>query len=218
MSIPTWEEAAESEFWEKLPYDWHEQAVRDYLGSNGDAIDGRVHKLIGLAEKLYKDEHHASSVVSSVIALELMIQYFCVRPIVEGAILSALVSAEVSKRIIASRSSEQRKMLSAVLRPWGINLPELLLPDTRPLWASIENIVIKKRDGFVHRGDEVTDAEAELALQCVRSFREQVVLFLASRLGFTLEKTGRWSKIVDEPQLPGYLGGGRGYTVTDPFI
>ena len=217
MSIPTWEEAAESEFWEKLPQDLHEQAVKDYLGSNGDAIDGRVRKLIGLADTLYKSGHHGPSIVASVITLEVMIHYFCVRPIVVGAILSDLVATEVSRRIVGSRASDQRQMLSAVLRPWGIELPQLLLSDNRPLWDQIQTVVIKKRDGFIHRGDEVNDKEAELALQCVQSFREQVVLGLADRLGFTLQKTGCWSKIVVEARPPGYLGGERGYTRVDPF-
>jgi hypothetical protein len=217
MSIPTWEEAAESEFWEKLPQDLHEQAVRDYLGSNGDAIDGRVQKLIGMADTLYKSGHHGPSIVASVIALEVMIHYFCVRPIVEGAILSDLVAAEVSKRIVGSRSLDQRQMLSAVLRAWGIELAELLLPDKQPMWDRIQTVVIKKRDSFIHRGDGVNDREAELALQCVQSFREQVVLGLASRLGFTLQKTGCWSKIVYAAEPPGYLGGEKGYTRIDPF-
>lgn len=196
MSIPTWEEAAESEFWEKLPQDLHEEAAKDYLGSNGDAIDGRVQKLIGLAETLHKNGQHESSVVSSVVAIELMIHYFCVRPIVVGAILSHLIAEEVSKRIVGSRGSDQRQMLSAILRPWGIEVPRMLLPDRQPLWKRIQTTVIKKRDGFIHRGGAVTAEEAALALQCVRSFREQVVLGLAKRLGFTLEKTGCWSKIV----------------------
>ena len=217
MSIPTWEEAAESEFWEKLPQDLHEEAVKHYLGSNGDAIDGRVQKLIGLAETLHKNGQHESSVVSSVVAIELMIHYFCVRPIVVGAILSDLIAEEVSKRIVGSRSSDQRQMLSAVLKPWGIELPQLLLPDRQPLWDRIQTVVIKKRDGFIHRGDVVTAEEAALALQCVRSFREQVVLGLAKQLGFTLEKTGCWSKIVYAAEPPSYLGGERGYTKIDPF-
>jgi hypothetical protein len=217
MSIPTWEEAAESEFWEKLPQDLHEQAVRHYLGSNGDAIDGRVQKLIGLADALYKSGQHGPSIVTSVIALEVMIHYFCIRPVVVGAILSDLIAAEISKRIVGSRTSDQRQMLGAVLRPWGIDLSHLLLPDKQPLWDRIQTIVIKKRDGFMHRGDEVTSGEAELALQCVGSFRQQVVLGLASRLGFTLQKTGCWSKIVDAARQPGYLGGETGYTRVDPF-
>ncbi len=217
MSIPTWEEAAESEFWEKLPQDLHEQAVKDYLGSNGDAIDGRVQKLIGLADTLYKSGHHGPSIVASVIALEVMIHYFGVRPIVVGAILSNLIATEVSKRIVGSRTLDQRQMLSAVLRPWGIELSHLLLPDKQPLWDRIQNVVIRKRDGFIHRGDEVTSEEAELALVCVRSFHDQVVVGLAHRLGFTLQLSGCWSKIVDAARPPGFLGGERGYTRIDPF-
>lgn len=217
MSIPTWAEAAEMAFWENLPLDLHEQAVKNYLGSNGDAIDARIQKLIGLADTLHKGGHYGPSIVCSVIALELMIHYFCVRPIVVGAVLSDLIATEVSKLIVGSRASNQRQMLSAVLRPWGIQLPQLLLPGQQPLWDRIQTVVIRKRDGFVHRGDEVTSEEAELSLQCVQSFRQQVVLGLANRLGFTLQQAGCWSKIIHAPQPPGLLGGETGYTRLDPF-
>jgi hypothetical protein len=220
MSLPTWEEAAEDEFWEKVPQDLHEGAVTAYLGSRGDAIDARTMKLTLLAETLFRNGHHGPSIVASVVALEVMIQYFCVRPIVEGAILSDLVGLEVSKRIVGSRTSDQRQMLSAVLKPWGIELAMLLLPNHQPLWDQIQTVVVKKRDGFVHRGDDVSEEEAKLGIECVRSFREQVVLGLAKRLGFTIAQTGCWSKIIHKsPVIMGGapLGGETNYGRTDPF-
>jgi hypothetical protein len=42
MSLPTWQEVAEEEFWENVPQDLHEGAVKDYLGTYGDAIESRV--------------------------------------------------------------------------------------------------------------------------------------------------------------------------------
>jgi hypothetical protein len=220
MSLPTWAEEAEYEFWETVPQDLHEGAVTAYLGSRGDAIDGRVMKLTQLAETLVRNGYHGPSIVVSVVALEVMIHYFCVRPIVEGAILSELVGLEVSKRIVGSRTSDQRQMLSAVLKPWGIELPTLLLPNRQPLWDQIQTVVVKRRDGFVHRGDEVSEEEAQLGLQCVRSFREQIVLALARRLGFSLAKTGCWSKVIHEsPVIMGGVpvGGETNYGRTDPF-
>jgi hypothetical protein len=217
MSIPTWDEVAEDQFWEQVPQDLHENAVKDYLGSSGDAIDQRVLGLIEVADQLFQNGHYGPSIVTSTIGLEVMIQYFCVRPIVQGAMLSDLLAAEISKRIVASRSSDQRAMLSAVVKPWGINLPQLLLPGGLPLWDRVQTIVVKKRDAFVHRGDGVSAAEAQLGLDCVRSFRDQVVLGLANRLGFTIPITGCWSKVIHNP-IPGVtLGGEKSYGTINPF-
>jgi hypothetical protein len=50
MSMPTWEEVAEEaatdEFWEHISGDLHEDAVTNYLGRYGDAIESRVAGLI----------------------------------------------------------------------------------------------------------------------------------------------------------------------------
>lgn len=210
MSLPTWDEIAEEQFWENLPKDLHEEAVKSYLGSNGDAIDARVEPLRSLAQDLVAQKFFGPSLTVSATALEVMIHYFCVRPIVEGAILSELLAAQVTRWIVGARSSDQRRLLPALLRPWGIELDKLLLPDNSPMWEKVQSRVIKKRDEFVHRGDPATEEDARLALECVRSFRTEVVLKFAGRLGFTLEKTGRWAHIILE-------SGAINFGTIDPF-
>lgn len=210
MSIPTWEEAAEEQFWEDIPQDLHEGAVYSYLGSYGDAIDARVADLAMLSQALLTNKYFGPSIAVSVTGLEVMIHYFCVRPIVEGALLSELLASEVSRWILAARSADKRRMLVAILRPWGIELEKLTLPSGRLLWETILSVVIKKRDAFLHQGDPPSEEDAVLALQCLNSFRGEVVLRIATRLGFTLEKTGCWSRVVRN-------GGQSGFGTADPF-
>ncbi len=217
MSIPTWDDVAADEFWERVPTDLHEDSVRGYLGTNGDAIDARVSELDAMASDLNAKNFFGPSIVTSVIGLEVMIQYFCIRPIVQGIFLSDLIALEVAQRIFKGRSSDQRSLLSALLKPWGIELSAILLPSKEPLWSKVQSNVIPKRDAFVHQGDDVSEADAVLAIECVRTFRKEVVLRNAARLKFTLGKTGCWSEVIDDPIPPGYLGGGTRYTRGDPF-
>jgi len=195
VSIPTWHEVAEEEFWEHVPQDLHEGAVRDYLGTYGDAIESRVAGLSNTAAALVAFKHFGPSIATSVTALELMIQYFCVRPIVGGALLSELLADEVSQHILGSRGYDQRKLLAAILKPWGVDLPSIVLSNGQPLWDTFQNVVMKKRNGFVHRGDDVLEDDAALGLECVSAFKEHVVNALATRLGFSLDRTGCWAKV-----------------------
>lgn len=216
MSIPTWQEVAEEEFWARVPQDLHEGAVRDYLGFYGDAIESRVTGLRKVAADLFESKHFGPSIVTSVIAIEVMVQYFCVRPIVGGALLSELLADEVSQHILGSRGYDQRKLLAAILKPWGIDLSSIVVAGGKPLWDTFQNVVMKKRNEFVHRGDDVLEGEAALGLESASTFREHVVLKLAKRLGFTLDKTGCWAKVVHE-RTPGSLGGEMSYGTSDPF-
>ena len=217
MSIPTWDEVAEDEFWERVPQDLHEDAVRGYLGSCGDAIDARVSKLLAMAEQLLASDLPGPSIVASTTAIEIMIQYFCVRPIVSGAILSDLLADEVTNRIMGSRSSDPRSLLVPMLRPWGIEVDKTLLPDGKLLWSEFQSVVVKRRNGFAHRGEDVSTHDAALAIECAKSFRSEIVLRIGKKLGFTNEKTGCWSKVVIEAVAGVSFGSEMGYGKSDPF-
>jgi hypothetical protein len=218
VSIPTWEEAAEDEFWERVPTDLHEDAVRGYLGSYGDAIDARISKVEAMATDLLSKNFAGPSIVASVTALEVMIQYFCIRPIVQGVFLSDLIASEVAGRIIGSRSCDQKNLLVPLLKPWGIDLTKILLPDGASLWERIQTPVNKARNAFVHQGDDVVEEDAALAIECVKTFRKQVVAKIADHLKFTIDKSGCWSKVIHEPIEGVTLRGETGYTRSDPFV
>lgn len=206
----SWDEIAEEQYWEQVPKDLHEEAVRTYLGENGDAIDERVSTLRSNAKDLLAASFPGPSIVASVTAMEVMIQYFCIRPLVQGAFLSDLIAFEVAERIIPSRGADARTLLTPLLSPWKIELKRLVLPNGEPLWGRILDPVMKVRNAYVHRGDPVQAAAAELAIECVRTFRDKVVLKIAAQLKFTIQKTDCWSKVVSER-------GGIEYSRTSPF-
>jgi len=217
MSIPTWQEAAEDEFWERVPTDLHEDAVRHYLGTYGDAVDARVSKLKATAADLLAKNSPGPSIAVSMTAPELMIQYFCIRPIIQGAFLSDLLASEVAKKVVDSRSCDQNNLSVPLLKPWGIDLTAIKVANGEKLWEQFQTLR-KARNAFLHRGDNVTDEDAELAIECVTVFRSEVVAKIAERLNFTIDKTGCWAKVVHEPDGHGFLGGETGYTPSDPFV
>lgn len=217
MSIPTWQEIAEEEYWARLPTDLHEDSIRNYLGSNGDAIDGRVSTLKEMAEKLLASDFVSPSIVASVTAIELMIQYFCIRPLVQGVFLSDLIAFEVAERIIPSRAAQTRNLLVPLLRPWKVELNRIVLPSGGPLWGKILDPVTKARNAFAHRGDPVREEDAKLALECVGVFHVEVVLKIAAQLGFSIDRTGCWARVIHDPSPDGSLGGETKYGTTSPF-
>jgi len=217
MSIPTWQDAAEDEFWERVPTELHEDAVRHYLGTYGDAIDDRVSKLEAMAVDLLEKNFAGPSIATSMTALELMIQYFCIRPIIQGSFLSDLIASEVAQKVIDNRSCDQNNLLVPLLKPWGIALKEITMADGEGLWEHFQALR-RERNAFVHRGDGVTPDRAALAVKCVRAFRKDVVAKIADRLNFTIDKSGCSARVMNEPKGDGFLGGETGYTKSDPFV
>jgi hypothetical protein len=64
------------------------EAVKSYLGRYGDAVDQRVLACITEAKVLLKHGHFGPSLCAAAIAVELMIRFMLVRPLVQGAFLS----------------------------------------------------------------------------------------------------------------------------------
>ncbi len=217
MSIPTWQEAAEDEFWERVPTDLHEDGVRHYLGTYGDAIDARVSKQEAMAADLLAKNFAGPSIAASMTALELMVQYFCIRPIIQGSFLSDLIASEVAKKVIDSRSCDHNNLLVPLLKPWGVDLNAISVADGERLWEQLQSLR-KVRNAFVHRGDDVTLEQAALTIKCVTAFRKEVVAKIAGRLNFTIDKSGCWARVVHEPNGHSFLGGETGYTKRDPFV
>ncbi|MBZ5699134.1 MAG: hypothetical protein LAN18_11380 [Acidobacteriia bacterium] len=231
MSYDSWDDYAESqaefdaeqEYLARIPTDLHEEAVRSYLGSCGDAVDARVKKLLSAATSLSASKFPGPSVVVSATILEVMIRYFCVRPIFEAAFLSDLIAREVTEKITRSHFFPERNLLAGILRPWKIELNEILLGSGKPLWNEFTSVVLENRNNFVHRGQDVSDEIAAIAIECATEFRAQIVMAMANRLGFTHDKSGCWSKVITDPKEHVFLGGKlingeTTYVTRSPFV
>jgi hypothetical protein len=171
-----------------------EENVRSYLGRNGDAIEERIRFCLDQAEKLQSEKYWGASLVLSVTAIELIIRFMLLRPLVEGAFLSDEWADILSKRIVTSRAAGDRDLLPAVLRNWNIDITQRSLRNGKLLWETMRTVIWPRRNHFVHQASPVSEQEASIALECANAFME-IVLEVANRLGFTLSLTGKWCEI-----------------------
>jgi len=99
-------------------------------------------------------------------------------------------------RVVKSRVAEDKKILPDVLSQVGIDITDLRTPAGISVRAFLKDRLWPSRDRFVHRGDFPPAADvATIGLECAHIFRKDVVGRLGTKLGFTLETTGKWSEV-----------------------
>lgn len=174
-------------------------AVRAYLACYGDAIDTRVQGSLTQAAALLADGYYGPSVCASAIAIELMIRFMLVRPLVQGAVIGFMSDewAEVlTARIATGRPSDDQKLVPAVLRQWGVDVSSAKTPTSGvAVWEFVVKTLFPSRHNYVHRYDHVAQEVALTAVECARTFRDEIVGSVAKHMGFTLEITGKWCEI-----------------------
>lgn len=182
--------------------------ARAYLSRYGDAVDTRVTACLAEAEQLAATHHPGPALALVATALEIMIRFLLLRPLVQGAFLSDRWAGILAARIATGRTAEDRELLPAILRQWGLDITKIKSPGGIHVWPLIVGQLWSIRDGFVHRFEPVSPELAVQAVECARAFRDQAVGHVAKRLGFTLAETGKWSAIkkadkVVEEVVPG---------------
>jgi len=161
-------------------------------------VDFRVLDSISTAEKLNASGYHRHAIVSAVTAIELIIRFMLIRPLIQAAFLSEEWADLLTHRIAAGRTDEDRKILPHVLEFHGIKLKDLKLSDGTLLWDTITKAMYPKRHRIVHTGESAVAKDAKIAIECAKMLREKVVLPVAEKMGFTLDKTKSWNEIVSE--------------------
>jgi hypothetical protein len=80
---------------------------------------------------------------------------------------------------------------------YDIKIDELKLPDGSLLWKTFVTVIVPKRNAIAHDGETATPDEADLALECANALRKNVVVRVARKMDFDLEKNGSWHNHVD---------------------
>ncbi|HRX83853.1 MAG TPA: hypothetical protein P5572_02405 [Phycisphaerae bacterium] len=154
-----------------------ENAIHAYFFYYGDDIEARIQSRIEAATKLIEIGFNGESLTSSIIAVELTIRWFLLRPLCEAAFLSDEVADILVKRILPPRrTGADREMLPRILQEWGSDVKALRLTDGSELWEKLTNEHFPARNGFVHRGESVevavavgaTDAAGRLLREAIR--------------------------------------------------
>ena len=191
-----------------------EDNAKSYLGKYGDAVDVRVLGCLYEAEELVGLGYTGPALCLAATAIELMIRFLLLRPLVQGAFLSDEWAAILVRRVTSGRSSEDRKLLPAVLRQWGIDITTVRTDSGIALWEYVVAQLWPARNKVVHSADRPERETVGAAIECARHFRKEIVGSLASKLGFTLETTGKWSEI---RSVTAYGSGVEVFDPEDPF-
>jgi hypothetical protein len=190
------EEAAMEEFIEEELRGRSEAPIFDYLARYGDAIDVRVAACRAEAASLMADGHHGAALFRATVGIEVAIRFFIVRPKVQGAFLSDDWAQSLTERILERRTAEDRKLLPAILRAWGIDITAIKLSDNSQLWETILKRLYPLRDSYAHAGGKATIADAAVAIECLDLVLSAIVGPIAKKLGFTRDETGRWDTVL----------------------
>jgi len=168
MAMHEWEsreEAARDEYEREIGKrtlaEIRENAINAYFFYYGDNIEHRIQRRIDAAKELVGIRFNGESLTSSIIAVELTIRWFLLRPLCEAAFMSEEVAGILVQRILPSRTTgADREILPKILREWGSDLRSLKMSDGNELWEKLTTEYITARNRFVHRGEPVEEGIA----------------------------------------------------------
>lgn len=144
-------------YWEE---DASEAPVFVYLTKYGDAIEERIRRCSEEATALRCAGYWGAALIRSAAAIEITIIFFLARPLVEGAFLSDEWAALLSSKVLSGRTADDRDLLPAILRNWGIDVTKVLLADNSQMWEQITTRVWPSRNDYAHAGEIIGEADA----------------------------------------------------------
>ncbi len=181
----TEEDARQDAYYEELERMFQEsrsqesrEAVRRYLAQNGDAVDTRVQGAIREATVLLEKQHLGPALCVAATAIEVMIKFMILRPLVQGAFLSDDWAEILTQRVLPKRGpiSQDRKLLPAVLHRWGVDVAQV------PLWGFLQAL-FDARNKYAHGYEAVPAGTAGKGVETAEEFRRDVVGTIARQFG-----------------------------------
>jgi hypothetical protein len=168
------------------------------------------------ARELINAGFRQPAIVIATTAIELIVRFFLVQPLIQAAFLSEEWASLLTEHIVFGRTGrdKERKLLPLLLEKFGVDISAVLVEDGRKLWQAALKEVIPKRNRVVHLAEPATETDALLALECADRLRSKVVLPIAERMGFTLRATGVWCRTETKGKN---LTISTNFTVCDPF-
>ncbi len=153
-----------------------ENAINYYFFYYGDDIERRVQSRIDAANRLLTSRFFGESLTNSVIAIELTVRWFLLRPLCEASFMSEEVADILVDKILPRRTSgADRQILPSILREWGCDLDKLQLKDGSGLWVKFTNECVPARNAFIHQGAEVDPSVAKIAAESAESLVHKAI-------------------------------------------
>jgi len=206
---------AMGEWFEEQLQQQSREPVFAYLAKYGDAVQERVDSCRQEATELHADGFYGAALVCAAAGIEITIRFFLARPLVLSAFLSEEWAQALTSRILNGKTAEDRQLLPAILRNWGIDVTQIRLAAGAQLWETVVTTVWNRRNLYVHAGASIGEDDSTLARECLDLLLATVVTPVAKQLGFTREETGRWSTVLSSHDRD--LNPPRHYETASPF-
>ncbi|MGJ5813688.1 hypothetical protein [Paludibaculum fermentans] len=139
-----------------------------------------------------RTSHPRPSLVLATTALELAVKVVLLKPIVFGLVHIEGLAGFITELAIKHTGMERfRDLLAAILAQFGgVDLKTYTRPDsTRTLWVEMEHVQ-SKRNGAIHRGDEVQPCDAVLSIDIASTLLNVIFPQVLLRLGLHLHEPG----------------------------
>jgi hypothetical protein len=144
------------------------------------------------AKKLIADGHESAALVFAVTATELGYKVCVLRPIVSG-----LVHTEAMADLIMTLTTEHtgldrfEELLTAIVEGFaGVDIKAYKRTGSKQLFWQEMNMVIKRRNAVVHRGEDATSTDAELSVNVAGTILDVLLPKVLAKLDLRL-KSGR---------------------------
>jgi hypothetical protein len=181
-----------------------------YLGTYGDALEQRVRGLIDEAKVLAQLGHSGSSVVLCVSALELIVRYFVLKPLVSGTFLKDIWADLLVDKLVTGQAWRDRELLPLIADEWEIDLESIKLANGKGAWTFFNSELLKRRNEFVHKGEPVLTEVSLLGVECADVLFDRLLTRIAKKFQLGWPESGAWHK-----PAPGNRGSF--YKPCDPF-
>jgi len=181
--------------------DRSEDAIREYLGTFGDAVQERIDAALATARELRAEGRHGLAVVTSATAIELTIRFLILRPLLSGAFLSDAWARMLTGRVVGGRTAEDRDLMPLVCAAWDFDLLGVEVPAGVALWSVISKEVWATRNAVVHGGAPATEAQAASAVEAAELLLSDVVAPIARRFRLSWPATP-WHKVRLRHEVP----------------
>jgi hypothetical protein len=181
-----------------------------YLGTFGDALEQRVRGLIDEAKVLAQSKHPGASLVLCVSALELVVRYFVLKPLVSGTFLKDIWVDLLVDKLVSGQSRRDRELLRLIGDEYGPDFESIKLGDGRGAWNLYESELVPKRNGFVHKGEPVPSELSLRAVECTEVLFSGLLTRIARKFQLSWPESGTWHK-------PAAGTRGSHYKPCDPF-
>jgi hypothetical protein len=158
-------------------------STRAYLGTYGGVVTARVEQAIADSRALLDAGQSGPAITLAATAVELIVGYLVVRPIVQGAFLSDQWAGVLTEQILGGKTDQARRLLPTIASTWNLDLDKAVLSGERPVWGYFIGTVIPARNGFVHRADPVTPEVATEAIECANVLLGALVVAVARSVG-----------------------------------